>query len=89
MSVQQAPAFGHYESSLAMQFLPGCSVCGHRHPLAHTPPLPPDRCPACGAPAAAPGAPVVDPAVVTDGRFRLGNWLMRIGKTLKDWSERL
>lgn len=79
MLQKSASAAGHYEPSLSFSVLPACHVCGGKHPLAYVPPQPDDQCPECGAPAYEPGAPRDVPAVITDGRLRLGSALMRVG----------
>lgn len=74
-------AAGRYEPSLTRQFLPGCRACGHRHPLAMTPPAPADTCPGCGGPAGAPGAAETQRAGV-DPVIAFGLWMAAIGRFL-------
>jgi DNA-directed RNA polymerase subunit RPC12/RpoP len=82
-------SFGVYAPSLQATLLPRCPDCGGKHPLAYQPPLPAHRCPDCGSPRDAAPAPVDVPAVVTDGRTKLGIAMMRFGTYLKRISERL
>lgn len=82
-------AVGHYEPAMSMTVLRGCVTCGHKHPLAYTPPMPADKCPGCGRPVQAPSAPMSVPAVVTDVRLAIGNLLLRIGAKLHRLNKRI
>lgn len=89
MPDQNVPVIGHWEPSLRMNVLRGCSNCGAKHPLAYNPPLPAHECPGCGHPIIPPDPVIVPNSITTDGRFRLGNWLMRIGEKLQRLSQRI
>jgi rRNA maturation endonuclease Nob1 len=47
------------EASVTLVVLRGCPACGHKHPLACSPPMPADICPGCGGPAVPPREPVL------------------------------
>lgn len=86
---QTAPAVGHFEPSMGIQFLPGCA-CGHRHPLAERPPVDSETCLACGAPVAKPGAFQEVPAVLTGGGIvgAFGIGLLKIAAALAKFIEK-
>jgi len=90
-----AAAAARWEGSCALQFLPGCrnvladgQVCGTRHPLAYNPPMPADRCPRCGAPVAAPGPTVVEPALVSAPVPLAARVLIAIGRWFRWFSRK-
>ena len=87
----QPAAVGHFEPSLAVQFLPRCHSCGERHPLAYRPPIESDRCLKCGAPCN-PGGPVIETVAVITGQTlaaRVARFCFSAGASLRRLADRL
>jgi hypothetical protein len=84
-------AYGYFEPSASVQFLPACKNCGTKHPLAHRPALPADLCPACGAPTEPLAPPTEEPAVLTGYHptSLLARALLSVGKALNQLANRI
>jgi hypothetical protein len=79
---------GHFEPFVTHQFLPGCRLCGTKHPAAYMPPLDTNLCPGCGTLVAPPGEKVTVGSTLTLWGA-IGNGLMKIGVALARLSQRI
>jgi hypothetical protein len=74
------PVVGRWEPIMAHCFMPRCPACHAAHPLARKPAAPPEACPDCGHPSAAPAEVV---RVSTSGGLWL--WLANSCHALARW----